>query len=129
MSRLNYLKIYCVEHNVKVYDFGQVHEEYEQLLISNFNDAWGFRAGLPPVPSVPEVPEPEEPSVADTQYSYPYTTNSVAARHPHTIAYPATAGHQGAHHDEEDEDDDERESDDGGEQDDDSDEEEEEEEE
>jgi hypothetical protein len=43
MSRLNYKKIYTVEHNVKVRDFGQVHKKYEEQLVSNFHEVWGFQ--------------------------------------------------------------------------------------
>jgi hypothetical protein len=32
MARVNFGKIYTVEHNVKVYNFGEVHEEYVELL-------------------------------------------------------------------------------------------------
>ncbi|KAE9986451.1 hypothetical protein EG328_005677 [Venturia inaequalis] len=42
MSRLNYRKIYTVEHNVKVREFGQVHKDHEERLVSNFYEAWGF---------------------------------------------------------------------------------------
>jgi hypothetical protein len=42
MSRLNYRKIYTVEHNVKVRDFGEVHKNYKERLVSNFHAAWGF---------------------------------------------------------------------------------------
>jgi hypothetical protein len=48
MARVNYAKIYSVEHNVKVYDFGQVHKDDEVHLIHDFYDAWGFSGGLPP---------------------------------------------------------------------------------
>ncbi|KAF2415379.1 hypothetical protein EJ08DRAFT_571302, partial [Tothia fuscella] len=40
MSRINFAKIYTVEHNVKVYDFGKVDPEDEHALLSNFNDIW-----------------------------------------------------------------------------------------
>lgn len=46
MSRLNYRKIYTVEHNVKVRDFGEVHKDYEERLVSNFYSAWGFQRTL-----------------------------------------------------------------------------------
>lgn len=42
MSRLNYRKIYTVEHNVKVREFGQVHRDHEERLVSNFYETWGF---------------------------------------------------------------------------------------
>jgi len=40
MSRVNFAKIYTVEHNVKVYDFGQVHSRHEHRLISQFNEVF-----------------------------------------------------------------------------------------
>jgi hypothetical protein len=45
MSRVNYRKIYTVEHNVKVYEFGKVHDADMESLISNFNDVWQFGSG------------------------------------------------------------------------------------
>lgn len=36
MSRINFGKIYTVEHNVKVFDFGQVHTESERRLHNQF---------------------------------------------------------------------------------------------
>lgn len=36
MARLNYIKIYAVEHNVKVYDFGMVRPEYMPILKKSF---------------------------------------------------------------------------------------------
>jgi hypothetical protein len=43
MSRLNYAKVYNVEHNVKVYDFGVVHEGYMGILSHQFNTVWGLQ--------------------------------------------------------------------------------------
>jgi len=57
MSRLNYIKIYTVEHNVKVYDFGQVDKNDEVHLIANFNAVWGISGGLPdPIIESDETP-------------------------------------------------------------------------
>jgi hypothetical protein len=39
-SRLNYIKVYTVEHNVPVYDFGVVHKEYLPVLKKQFDRAW-----------------------------------------------------------------------------------------
>ena len=36
MARLNYTKIYTVEHNVKVYDLGEVHWDYLEMLNNLF---------------------------------------------------------------------------------------------
>jgi cobalamin biosynthesis protein CobT len=40
MSRLNYVKVYTVEHNVPVYDAKVVHKEYLAALKKQFNRAW-----------------------------------------------------------------------------------------
>ena len=42
LSRINFHKIYNVEHNVKVYDFGQVHRDSEFWLEYQFKSAWGI---------------------------------------------------------------------------------------
>lgn len=42
LSRINFYKIYNVEHNVKVYDFGRVHRDSEFRLQYQFNSAWGI---------------------------------------------------------------------------------------
>jgi len=36
-SRINFGKMYTIEHNCKVYDFGNVHEDYLSLLIRNWH--------------------------------------------------------------------------------------------
>jgi hypothetical protein len=38
MARLNYLKVYPVEHNVKVYDFGMVHKDHRHVFRKQFED-------------------------------------------------------------------------------------------
>jgi hypothetical protein len=43
-SRINYAKLYTVEHNVKVYEFGDVHEKSLPLLKSSWD--YVFRADL-----------------------------------------------------------------------------------
>jgi hypothetical protein len=40
MARLNYTKIYTVEHNVKVYDFGKVHPDSLDVLKHQFRWVW-----------------------------------------------------------------------------------------
>jgi hypothetical protein len=37
-SRLNYAKLYTVEHNVKVYFVGWVAKHYEQYVVTDYND-------------------------------------------------------------------------------------------
>ncbi|KAF2453991.1 hypothetical protein BDY21DRAFT_116615 [Lineolata rhizophorae] len=40
LSRVNFNKIYTVEHNVKVYDFGDVHKDDIWLLVQQFRSVW-----------------------------------------------------------------------------------------
>jgi hypothetical protein len=50
MSRLNYGKIYTVEHNVKAASFGQVMPEDHYLLEASFKDVWFSSSLSPPIP-------------------------------------------------------------------------------
>ena len=49
-SRVNFMKVYTVEHNVKVEDFGNVDPAYEPRLLNQFNRSWGIdgNEALPP---------------------------------------------------------------------------------
>jgi hypothetical protein len=38
LSRINYAKLYTVEHNIKVYFIGRVAKRYEQLVITDYNN-------------------------------------------------------------------------------------------
>ena len=40
-SRINYAKIYTVEHNVKVLFIGEVHKRSRGRFMTAFNDVWG----------------------------------------------------------------------------------------
>lgn len=42
-SRVDFGKIYTVEHNVKVYDFGRVHETQRTFFKAQFNYVWGIK--------------------------------------------------------------------------------------
>lgn len=42
MSRINFGKIYTVEHNVKVYDFGNVKPSCIRLFVLNFEKVWNI---------------------------------------------------------------------------------------
>jgi hypothetical protein len=57
MSRVNFLKIYTVEHNVKVDDFGYVDKGDEWKLITQFNYHWGI-PGPGPLPPATRAPYP-----------------------------------------------------------------------
>jgi hypothetical protein len=43
MSRVNFVKLCTIEHNVKVYDFGMVHKDSERVLQRNFNRCWSLQ--------------------------------------------------------------------------------------
>lgn len=43
MSRINFGKIYTVEHNVKVFDFGQVYKEFGHVLYRQFQEVLNRR--------------------------------------------------------------------------------------
>ncbi|QDS69396.1 hypothetical protein FKW77_004708 [Venturia effusa] len=58
MSRLNYAKVYNVEHNVKVYDFGVVHEGYMDILCHQFNSVWVLQ--VPPAAVTDPVEDEED---------------------------------------------------------------------
>ena len=45
MSRINFAKVYNVEHNVKVYDFGDVHKNDRQTLKQQFKKVWDEEEG------------------------------------------------------------------------------------
>ena len=40
MSHVNYNKVYTVEHNVKVYDFGEVHPDDLREFLSTWRDIY-----------------------------------------------------------------------------------------
>lgn len=40
MSRLNYDKVYTVEHNIKVYEFGDIHREHLKRFLRNWRKVW-----------------------------------------------------------------------------------------
>jgi hypothetical protein len=59
MSRVDFNKIYTVEHNVKVYDFGRVHEDERSFLRHQFNYVWGINQDIDEE-SEEEVEQPEK---------------------------------------------------------------------
>jgi hypothetical protein len=58
MSRIDFARMYTVEHNVKVYEFGEVHRDALDRLIKQ----WFFiiQDGIRSHPILPEVPEDED---------------------------------------------------------------------
>ena len=75
-SRLNYAKIYTVEHNVKVMFIGKVAENYEQALVVAFNNTH------PPLSSRPYRERSDSPEV--------YTMNAQGSdpNYPNAITIP-----------------------------------------
>ncbi|KAF2104189.1 hypothetical protein NA57DRAFT_70406 [Rhizodiscina lignyota] len=69
MSRINYNKIYPVEHNVKVYDFGTVAKESKTQFVLNFKEVF----------SLPELSDQGEEQDDDT-----VEEGSLAVRGRHT---------------------------------------------
>jgi len=65
-SRLNYAKIYTVEHNVKVLFIGWVAENYEQAVATAFNDTH------PPIPPRPHADRPESPAFSHSAQADPH---------------------------------------------------------
>jgi hypothetical protein len=45
-SRINYAKIYTVEHNIKVSFIGLVAQECQGTLMKDFDEAWSRKKGL-----------------------------------------------------------------------------------
>lgn len=41
MARVNFGKVYTVEHNVKVLDFGEVHQGFMLTLLTQWRWVWG----------------------------------------------------------------------------------------
>ncbi|KAF2681470.1 hypothetical protein K458DRAFT_420639 [Lentithecium fluviatile CBS 122367] len=97
-SRVNFLKIYTVEHYVKVHHFGVVDPQDEWTLVSQFNRHWHIREGqtLPPAtrPSENNVPayapgprmmtpisEHQTPGSQQNPYGVPYQNQYQGPRH------------------------------------------------
>ena len=76
MSRLNYAKIYTVEHNVKVLFIGKVAENYEQAVVVAFNDTH------PPLLSRPYPERPDSPDV------YTMNAQGVDPNYPSAMPIP-----------------------------------------
>jgi hypothetical protein len=84
MSRLNYAKLYTVEHNVKVFFIGKIAKSYEQKVVDAYN---GVHMPLP------DRPELLVKSTADTfahaegpepSYSKQDISSSSRSLHPST---------------------------------------------
>jgi hypothetical protein len=79
MSRINFSKIYTVEHNVKVYDFGVVHPDYVSRLKTQWRYVLDHEGEGHPSDLVIETPQPQPiytpQSYASPQYAIPQTHN------------------------------------------------------
>lgn len=86
MSRLHYGKLYTIEHNVKVYDFGMVRQEYLRTMWTQWTDVMSWSN--------------QEPAVSDTS-SYqvaspttsPYQTSTILESVPEVQVGPPVAPH------------------------------------
>jgi len=72
MSRENFGKIYTVEHNVKVFDFGQVHNDFRLVLDRQFWEVLRRRSHRTTQPvgtaqTIPEVDEDGEDDESDDE--------------------------------------------------------------
>ncbi|KAF2267695.1 hypothetical protein CC78DRAFT_591044 [Lojkania enalia] len=66
LSRVNFLKIYTVEHNVKVKDFGYVDQNDEWKLVTQFNKHWG----IPGESYLPSAAKPANSTYYNNASSY-----------------------------------------------------------
>jgi hypothetical protein len=62
-SRLNYAKIYTIEHNVKVKPYGVVHHHFIHLLVHTFNAQWNI---MPPSAASGESSSSDEQERGET---------------------------------------------------------------
>jgi len=86
MSRLNFAKVYTVEHNVKVYFIGRVAKNYEQAVVVAFN------AAHPPISASPHGYRPDSPVFSHAEGPTPnYPTSSASyssGAQPYPPSYP-----------------------------------------
>ena len=61
MSRLNFSRIYTLEKNVKVYDFGRIDPHYHHLFVSQFKDVWSLDPEVPRSVDAPAQVQPQTP--------------------------------------------------------------------
>ncbi|KAF2469455.1 uncharacterized protein BDR25DRAFT_394411 [Lindgomyces ingoldianus] len=66
MSRVNFLKVYTVEHNVKIDDFGYVDRNDEWKLITQFNSHWN----IGPLSHQVSQPDPSLSNSSETAQGY-----------------------------------------------------------
>jgi hypothetical protein len=98
MSRLNYAKLYTVEHNVKVFFIGKIAKSSEQKVVDAYNDVHR------PLPARPELvaemtddnfkhaegPEPSYPKQDSYSSAWnwnPWTWSSSTARNPNQSSH------------------------------------------
>ncbi|KAF2204019.1 hypothetical protein GQ43DRAFT_429373 [Delitschia confertaspora ATCC 74209] len=86
-SRINFVKLYTVEHNVKVYHFGEVDKDEEWKLITQWKKAWGIQTS--PLTRPAQINYPSNPSYPSgatysSQHGYP-----PAPQYPSESSYPS----------------------------------------
>ncbi len=95
-SRLNYGKIYTVEHNVKVFFIGQVARNHEQTVATDFNKTH------PPIEDRPHSERPGSPDFSHAGQADPDYPSAAVAIPPSTswsssgASYPVSSSHPGA---------------------------------
>lgn len=105
-SRVNFLKIYTVEHNVKVESFGYVDSNEEWKLISQFNSHWGIPGieALPPAirpiyydgQTHGPAPSPASPLAAYAGFSPSATPNQRTYTSPSSAEIPYSTTYNSA---------------------------------
>ncbi|KAF2498253.1 hypothetical protein BU16DRAFT_288110 [Lophium mytilinum] len=89
LSRVNFRKVYTVEDNVKVYDFGIVARESMEKFLHQYNSAWGIAPTTPTSTAKHSTPGPPEHSGADLS-----KTNNAATTAPHDNSWIWSEEHQ-----------------------------------
>ncbi|KAE9363767.1 hypothetical protein N431DRAFT_118062 [Stipitochalara longipes BDJ] len=87
LSRLNYAKIYTIEHNVKVYFFGRVAKNCEQELAICFNEANPPVQPYPAAMPIPTASSSSSSGLHEPSPSYPRLDGSLGFTHPYGLIY------------------------------------------
>jgi hypothetical protein len=95
-SRLHYGKLYTIEHNVKVYDFGMVHRDYLRAFWSQWRDVMfgtvsEASSSSQNQSSFQDLPPPPERSREDSQVTF---IDYAVAKRTYRITEDAKAGGQ-----------------------------------
>jgi hypothetical protein len=102
LSRINFSKIYTVEHNVKVYDFGDVHKYHIRDLRHQWRDVLDLQLQTPA--------REDDPASRAAQSAFPAETIPSPAAWPNaTVAQQSNNKDDEGNHDDDDDDDEEEE--------------------